>query len=131
LAERAKRPHSTGLHRILVLSKASVTESLPHAPGGRIDNPTETRAMSSESHLTDLRIYGYCVAWIPSTESKWTMEQDDEYQNLPAHYLTLDEALDRVAYLQDKGIRARALALVATPADTADEFEAARIREPE
>jgi hypothetical protein len=58
-------------------------------------------------------------------------EQDDGYQNLPAHYPTLDEALDRVAYLKGKGFKARALALVATPTDTAAEFESAMIQPPE
>lgn len=84
--------------------------------------------MSGDPHHTDLGIYGYCVAWIPGTSVTWTMEQDDEYQNLPAHYLSLDEALDRVAYLKGKGLKARALALVATPADTAEEFESAKIQ---
>jgi len=54
-----------------------------------------------------------------------------KYRNLPAHYPTLDEALDRVAYLKGKGFKARALALVATPTDTAAEFESAKIRPPE
>jgi len=58
-------------------------------------------------------------------------EQDDEYRNLPAHYPTHDEALDRVAYLKAKGFKARALALVATPTDTAAEFESAKIQPPE
>jgi hypothetical protein len=58
-------------------------------------------------------------------------EQDDEYRNLPAHYPTLDEAIDRVAYLKGKGFKARALALVATPTDTAAEFESAKIQPPE
>jgi len=59
------------------------------------------------------------------------MEQDDEYRNLPAHYPTLDEALGRLAYLKGKGLKARALALVATPTDTAAEFESAKIPPPE
>ena len=50
---------------------------------------------------------------------------------LPAHYPTLDEALDRVVYLKAKGFKARALALVATPTDTAAEFESAKIQPPE
>jgi hypothetical protein len=31
------------------------------------------------------------------------MEQDDEYRSLPAHYPTLDDALDRVAYVKGIG----------------------------
>jgi hypothetical protein len=53
------------------------------------------------------------------------------YPVLPAHYPTLDEALDRVAYPKGKGFKARALALVATPTDTAAEFESAKIQPPE
>jgi hypothetical protein len=59
------------------------------------------------------------------------MEQDDEYRNLPAHYPTLDEAFDRVAYLKSKGLKAQALALVATLTDTAEEFESAKIQPPQ
>jgi hypothetical protein len=87
--------------------------------------------MSVELHPTNLSVYGFCVAWIPGTEAAWTMEQDDEYRNLPAHYMSLAEALDRVAYLKAKGFKARALALVATPTDTAAEFESAKIQPPE
>ena len=50
---------------------------------------------------------------------------------LLVQHSTLDEALDRVAYLRGKGFKARALALVATPTDTAAEFESAKIRPPE
>ena len=87
--------------------------------------------MSGDLHPTNLSVYGYCVAWIPGNATAWTIEPDEEYRNLPAHYLSLAEAIDRVAYLKAKGFQARALALVATPADTAAEFEAARIRPPE
>ncbi len=87
--------------------------------------------MSDDHETVNLGVYGYCVAWIPSTATAWTMEHDDEYRNLPAHYPTLDEALDRVEYLKEKGFQARALALVAPPTDTADEFESAKIQPPE
>jgi|GEM_PF-1082876 len=89
------------------------------------------REMNGDLHPTNLNVYGFSVAWISSPGRPWTMEQDDEYKNLPAHYPTLAEALDRVAYLKAKGFPARALALVATPADTVEEFESAKIREPE
>jgi hypothetical protein len=54
---------------------------------------------------------------------KWTVDTDDEYLNLPAHYLSVDEALDRVEYLRTKGIESRVAALVAESTDTAKEFE--------
>ena len=71
------------------------------------------------------------LATFPGGSKLVAPEQDDEYRNLPAHYPTLDEALDRVAYLKGKGFKARALALVATPTDTAAEFESAKIQPPE
>jgi len=87
--------------------------------------------MSDDLHPTQLNIYGYCVAWIPGDAASWTMEEDDEYRNLPAHYPTLNEAIDRAAYLKEKGFQARALALVMMPTDAADEFESAKIQQPE
>lgn len=73
----------------------------------------------------------YSAACVPATEASWVMEQDDKYRNLPAHNPTLDEALDRLAYLKGKGFKARALALVATPTETAAKFESAKIQPPE
>jgi hypothetical protein len=58
-----------------------------------------------------------------------TGDQDDEYANLPAHYLTAEEAFDRVAFLRSKNIEARLAALIAEATDDAEEFEANRIRE--
>lgn len=74
-----------------------------------------------------LDVYGYAVMYKPKPdEEKWTVDQDDEYRHLPAHYLSMDEALDRVEFLKTKGIKARVAALVAEPTDTAEEFEANR-----
>ena len=87
--------------------------------------------MSDDLHPTQLYIYGYCVAWIPGDAASWTMEEDDEYRNLPAHAPPLNEAIDRAAYLTEKGFQARALALVMMPTDAADEFESAKIQQPE
>jgi hypothetical protein len=66
-----------------------------------------------------------------SIRAAFRSENPGENGNLPAHYPTLDEALDRVAYLKGKGFKARALALLATPTDTAAEFESAKIQPPE
>ena len=87
--------------------------------------------MSDDLHPTQMNVYGYAVAWVPSDTATWQIEPDDEYRNLPAHYPSLSEAVDRAAYLREKGFRARALALVVMPADTVDEFEAAKIPQPE
>jgi hypothetical protein len=47
-------------------------------------------------------------------------------RHLPAHYLSIEEALDRVEFLRTKKITARVAALVAEPTDTADDFRANR-----
>lgn len=73
---------------------------------------------------TELNVYGYVVLYRHDRETKWLVDQDDEYLNLPAHYLSVEEALDRVDYLRAKSIECRVAALVAEGTDTADEFEA-------
>lgn len=50
------------------------------------------------------------------------LEMDEDYRNLPPHYPTLAEACDRVAFLQEHGFKARALAVLALPTDTAEEL---------
>jgi hypothetical protein len=74
-----------------------------------------------------LKVYGYMVVYRHNRESKWLVDQDDEYLNLPAHYPSPDEALDRVDYLRSKGIEGRVAALVAETTDTAEEFEENKI----
>lgn len=74
-----------------------------------------------------LGVYGYTVIYKSKPDhDKWIVDQDDEYRNLPAHYLSMDEALDRVEFLRVKGVEARIAALVAEPTDTAEEFERSR-----
>jgi hypothetical protein len=72
---------------------------------------------------TPLQVYGYMVVYRTEGSDRWTVDQDDEYRNLPAHYLSVEEALDRVEFLRTKKIDARAAALVAEQTDTAREFE--------
>lgn len=74
-------------------------------------------------HGQELNVYGYMVVYRHDRDSKWLVDTDDEYLNLPAHYLSLEEALDRVEFLRTKGIEGRAAALVAESTDTAEEFE--------
>lgn len=74
-----------------------------------------------------LEVYGYCVVYKPTLECEhWTVDQDDEYANLPAHYLSAEEALDRVEFLRGKSLEARVAALMAEDADDPDTFEANR-----
>ena len=68
--------------------------------------------MSTDLHPTPIKVYGYGVAWIPTGHTTWTMELDEDYLNLPAHYATLAEAADRVRFLQEQGFRARAVAVL-------------------
>lgn len=76
---------------------------------------------------TPLNVYGYMVVYRRDKESVWVVDQDDEYKNLPAHYLSLDEALDRAEFLRTKNIDVRVAALVAEGTDTAEEFEENKI----
>jgi hypothetical protein len=85
--------------------------------------------MSTDLHPTNMGVYGYAVAWIPSGETAWQMEPDDEYRNLPAHYPTLAEACDRVAFLKERAFQARALALLVMAGDSPAEFEANKIEQ--
>lgn len=85
--------------------------------------------MTNDLCPTKIDVYGFSVAWIPPGSKAWALEGDDEFRNLPAHYMTLPEALDRVEFLKAKGFSARALALLRVATDTSAEFEANRITE--
>ena len=82
--------------------------------------------------IPELRMYGYCVAWRrkpdaaqrdPASMPRWQIEQCDQYLNLPAHYVALDEAIDRAGHMRAKGCDARVVALVAESTDTAEDFD--------
>jgi hypothetical protein len=73
-----------------------------------------------------LGVYGYAVMYRLQPGGRWLVDQDDEYRTLPAHYLSLDEALDRVGFMRLKKVEARVAAIVAEKTDTADEFETHR-----
>jgi len=51
--------------------------------------------MSNDSNR--LGVYGYAVMYRLQSGGQWLVDQDDEYRTLPAHYLSLDEALDALA----------------------------------
>ena len=77
--------------------------------------------MSEESNK--LGVYGYAVMYRLQPGGQWMVDQDDEYRTLPAHYLSLDEALDRVGFMRMKKVEARVAANVAEKTDCAEEFE--------
>ena len=77
--------------------------------------------MSEESNK--LGVYGYAVMYRLQPGGQWMVDQDDEYRTLPAHYLSLDEALDRVGFMRMKKVEARVAAIVAEKNDSAEEFE--------
>ena len=79
------------------------------------------------NRATELNVYGYMVVYRHHRTSKWLVDTDDEYMNLPAHYLSVEEALDRVEYLRTKSIEGRVAALVAESTDTAEEFESNKL----
>ena len=65
-----------------------------------------------------LGVYGYAVMYRLQPGGRWLVDQDDEYRTLPAHYLSLDEALDRVGFMRLKKVEARVAAIVAETAAT-------------
>jgi hypothetical protein len=90
----------------------------------------------SSNETPELRMYGYCVAWRrkenkderdPSRLPPWQIEQCDHYLNLPAHYVALDEAMDRAGHMRAKGVDARVVALVAESTDNAEDFDRSRV----
>ena len=84
------------------------------------------------AYVRRLAVYGYMIVYKPKSgpePQRWIVDQDDEYANLPAHYLSAEEAFDRVAFLRSKNIEARVAALTAEATDDADDFEANRIRD--
>ena len=80
--------------------------------------------MSTDLHPMNMNVYGYAVAWIPPGAKAWAIEVDDEYRGLPAHYMTLAEAQDRVVFLRTRGIRARPLAVIVMPSDITEGLDA-------
>lgn len=84
-------------------------------------------AGETRKYVRRLDVYGYCVIYRHGTENmRWVVDQDDEYLNLPAHYLSVEEALDRVEFLRQKNVDARVAALMAESTDDPEEFEANR-----
>ena len=65
--------------------------------------------MSEESNK--LGVYGYAVMYRLQPGGRWMVDQDDEYRTLPAHYRSLDEALDRVGFMRLKKVEARVAAI--------------------
>lgn len=83
--------------------------------------------MMAGEYVRKMSVYGYCVIYRQGVDdTKWVVDQDEEYANLPAHYLSAEEAIDRVEFLRTKSIEARVAALMAEETDDPEEFEANR-----
>jgi len=76
-----------------------------------------------QGDTTRLGVYGYAVMYRLHPGGNWKVDQDDEYRGLPAHYLSLAEALDRVGFMRRKNVEARVAALVAEADDDGDRLE--------
>jgi len=76
-----------------------------------------------QGDTTRLGVYGYAVMYRLHPGANWKVDQDDEYRGLPAHYLSLAEALDRVGFMRQKNVEARVAALVAEADDDGDRLE--------
>lgn len=89
---------------------------------------SDDRDRSGDVAPKDINVYGYCVMYRPTETEVWRVDLDDEYRHIPAHYLFLEEALDRAAFLRDRGFFARVAALLMEPSDSADVFERNRLQ---
>ena len=77
-----------------------------------------------KKYVRRLNVYGYCIVYRQDPDCPtWTVDQDDEYANVPAHYLSVEEALDRVDFLRERGIEARVASLLAEDTDEPEQFE--------
>jgi len=68
-----------------------------------------------------MRVYGYAVVYKKSdepTDVKWLCDCDDEYTGLPAHYDMMEQALDRVQFMREKGFLARVCTVLAESSDS-------------
>ncbi|MFM8709175.1 MAG: hypothetical protein ACKOHK_14130 [Planctomycetia bacterium] len=71
----------------------------------------------------DIKVYGYCVMYRQNEGDTWRVDLDDEYRHIPAHYLFMEEAMDRVVFLRERGLFARVAALLMEPTDSVEVFE--------
>ena len=86
-------------------------------------------AKNTDVHPTKIDVYGWVILY--RRDGQWIADPDDEYRNLPAHYLFPNEALDRVSFLRERGVECRVAALIREEIDTPEEFERHRINEQE
>ncbi len=76
---------------------------------------------NQDAHPAKIDVYGWVILY--KKDGQWVADQDDEYLNLPAHYLFPNEALDRVSWLRERGVECRVAALIREEHDTPEEFE--------
>lgn len=63
-------------------------------------------------------IYGWSIVWKPEgDESKWIVDANDEAAGLPAIYEDWEMAVDRLTFLETKGVKGRMVAVLVHPAD--------------
>jgi len=84
--------------------------------------------MAGDTNANRLGVYGYAVMYRLQPGGRWQVDQDEEYSGLPAHYLSLAEALDRVGFMRLKNVEARVAALVAESGDEAESTDSEAFR---
>jgi hypothetical protein len=89
------------------------TASRGPAANGRFRKEGASRGMAAE-------IYGWALMYqLPGMIDRAVIEPHDEFDSLPAYYESPLEIVDRTAFLADRGIPCRAIALLTRP----DDFE--------
>lgn len=77
--------------------------------------------MKKDQHSEDrIKVYGYMVIYKRPGEERWSVDQCEEYEMLPAHYDFPEQAVDRVAWLRGRGLQARVGALLSEKSDVAE-----------
>ena len=79
------------------------------------------RKRNDRQTLDRFRVYGYAVIYKRADDppdAKWLVDCDEEYAALPAHYDLLEQAMDRVEFMREKGFLARVSTVLAESRDT-------------
>lgn len=62
-------------------------------------------------------IYGWSIVWKPQGQDKWVIDDHEESNGLPAIFEDWNMAVDRLAYLESKGVVGRMVAVLVHPSD--------------
>jgi len=62
-------------------------------------------------------IYGWSIVWKPRDQERWLVDDNEEDNGLPAIFEDWEMAVDRLKYLDSKGVAGRMVAVLVHPSD--------------